>query len=136
MDSSHATHSWTAEAVQLAVIRATSRHWLSLLGVDEDTADDIVCAVNEAAANSIDHAYLDARHAGSVGLDLVAGPHELHLAVSDQGVWRPPTHRHLAGRGRGIPMMSAMVHSLEIRHTPGETVVDLRHPFVRRPAAG
>jgi len=131
MEAAHTAHSWAAEARQLAVIRATTRRWLLVLGVDEDVVGDIVCAVNEAAANAIDHAYLDAPHPGLVGVDLAAGPDEMHISISDQGVWRRPRRPGLDGRGRGIELMTAMIHSVEIHHTSAGTVVDLRHPISR-----
>jgi hypothetical protein len=49
--------SWPAHPRWLAQLRAEVRTWLAALGFLRDTAEDIVLAANEAAANAIDHAY-------------------------------------------------------------------------------
>ena len=52
---------WAANPTSLPPIRAQTRRWLAPLALDEDTGYDVVLAVNEAASNVIDHAYLDTR---------------------------------------------------------------------------
>jgi hypothetical protein len=48
---------WSARAGALTQIRREVRRWLAPLEVMPDAEADLVLAVNEAAANAIDHAY-------------------------------------------------------------------------------
>jgi anti-sigma regulatory factor (Ser/Thr protein kinase) len=45
---------WAADPVHLPHIRALIRSWLAPLGVDSDTEQDLVLAVNEAVSNAIE----------------------------------------------------------------------------------
>jgi hypothetical protein len=47
--------SWAAHTAHLPHIRAQTHCWLALLGLDGNTEQDLLRAVNEAASNSIEH---------------------------------------------------------------------------------
>jgi anti-sigma regulatory factor (Ser/Thr protein kinase) len=49
--------SWQAHPDQLASLRAEVRRWLTPLPFTDEAKDDLVLAVNEAASNSVEHAY-------------------------------------------------------------------------------
>ena len=57
MTSEFAHRIWPADSRSLPAIRAELHGWLGALSLDEDDEDDLVLAVNEAASNSIEHAY-------------------------------------------------------------------------------
>jgi anti-sigma regulatory factor (Ser/Thr protein kinase) len=71
------------------------------LALDEDTQQDLVLAVNEAASNAIEHAYPAADPADLVMMSFWTDPHHLYVEVADHGRWRPPdTDTNPGYRGR------------------------------------
>jgi len=58
--------SWQAHPDQLASLRAEVRRWLTPFPFTDDAEDDLVLAVNEAASNSVEHAYTSMTADGSV----------------------------------------------------------------------
>jgi len=93
-------------------------------------------AVNEAASNSIEHAYPPGT-AGTVEVHgrLTAGPDGRHveLTVRDHGAWRPVPEDN-EGRRRGIPLMRACMDKVTITSDRQGTWVRLRSAVV--PDAG
>ena len=108
--------------------RASSRHgqrpgaWLDAQNVDPEAQRGVVLAVSEAAANAVEHGH------GSDGLGVVSV-----MARMDDG-WkcavraRPRLAR--AGRpgerGRGLPIIEAIVDEVSIEQTEGGTVVRMQ----------
>ncbi len=91
-------------------------------GLSDDRADDLCVAVNELAANSIDHG------GGDGILRMWREPDRLVVEVSDAGALDDP----LAGRvdptldqprGRGLWMANQLADLLQIRRTPRGTVL-------------
>ena len=119
---------WTADPIHLPHIRALTRSWLTPLELDTDTASDIVLAVNEAASNAIEHAYVLPGPTDLVVVRLWTEPHHLHCEVADRGRWKA-TDAAPGYRGRGIPLMTDMVGWLEIQHDGDGTRVQMRHPL-------
>jgi anti-sigma regulatory factor (Ser/Thr protein kinase) len=105
---------------RLAEIRATLRGWLSDLGVPSDRVFDILVAVGEACANSIEHGYGPA--GGTIELTLARSDHYLEALVRDHGRWREPRGAH---RGRGIKMMRKLAESVDLVRSPDGTDVRL-----------
>ena len=118
---------WAADPVHLPHIRAQTRRWLAPLALDEDTEQDLVLAVNEAASNTIEHAYTAADPANSVTMSFWTDPHHLYFEVADHGRWRQPD-TDPGHRGRGILIMQQVVGSVSIQKSPDGTRVLLRHP--------
>jgi anti-sigma regulatory factor (Ser/Thr protein kinase) len=92
-------------------------------------------AVDEATANVVDHAYPGQR-AGPVQIvaRLLAGGLRGHrhveITVRDWGRWRPvPADRGY--RGRGLAMMKAFMHRVDLRCRDDGTEVVLRSPALR-----
>lgn len=105
-----------------------------------DTGEDLLYAVSEAVANTVDHAYShDDRHRGSVsvlgqvappGLPDVArdgctGEFRIEFVIVDTGRWKEPS-ADPGGRGRGLQMMRALVDRCEVTRALGGTTVTLR----------
>jgi anti-sigma regulatory factor (Ser/Thr protein kinase) len=116
-------------------VRRRFRRWLDGLGWPRDQRDDILMAVDEATANVVDHAY-PGRRAGPVHIvaRLLAGGLRGHrhveIAVRDWGRWQPvPADRGY--RGRGLAMMKAFMHRVDLRCRDDGTEVLLRSPALR-----
>jgi serine/threonine-protein kinase RsbW len=102
------------------------------LGLDQDTEQDLVLAVNEAACNAIEHAYPSPGPGDQITVSFWTEPRHLNVEVADRGRWRQPD-ADCGHRGRGILIMGQMVESMSIHKDPDGTRVRLRHPH--RPEA-
>jgi serine/threonine-protein kinase RsbW len=122
---------WSAHRRHLRSIRAQVHHWLAPLRFYEDTEDNIVLAVNEAASNAIEHAYAPATKDSTVELTLWTESGHLCAEVVDCGTWREPPADN-RGRGIGLVMMRCLAESLLVRHDAQGTCVLLRHPLPAR----
>lgn len=119
---------WPAEPDRLVTIRAEVRLWLASLRLTDAAREDLLCAVSEAASNSIEHAYPAAAAANLVELTFWTEADRVWIEIVDRGRWRsPPTGR--TGRGLGIAMMQRLVDSVLIRYDERGTRVLLGHPL-------
>jgi PAS domain S-box-containing protein len=103
---------------ELAPTRATLRSWLIRAGLEPEQTLDVLIAVGEAVANSIEHGHR-ARREGTVRLRATVVADRLHLTVVDTGSWKPPESDPNSHRGRGIILMRALMQDVTIE--PGET---------------
>lgn len=112
-----------AEPSALRDLRLGLRDWLEARSVDPVDIESSVLAVNEAAANSIEHGYRDGG-AGPVDIQARLDDGALVVAVRDRGRWRddPPE----PSRGRGIAMMQMLMDAVEVQHGTLGTSVRLR----------
>jgi GAF domain-containing protein/anti-sigma regulatory factor (Ser/Thr protein kinase) len=111
----------SAEPRVLADLRRVLRRWLrGRRASDEDTAQ-ITLAVNEACTNAIEHAYSPAP--AEFELRATEEDGEVIIAVTDFGRWRRPRGPF---RGRGLSMIDAAVHELEINAELGGTEIVMR----------
>jgi serine/threonine-protein kinase RsbW len=117
--------SWPANPEQLVLIRRELARWLAPLALTDEETADVVLAVDEAAANSVRHAY-GPDESGSVELTLWTEPDTLCIEIVDHGSWRPPAERPVQG-GRGISLMNTMSESVIIRFDDRGSRVLLRH---------
>lgn len=103
-----------------STVRRRIRAWLDGLDWPEHETDDVVLAVHEAVANSVEHGYRD-ETAGDVeitGERIVDGDvRRVRVVVRDDGRWRPP--RAPGHRGRGIVVMRGCTAGVDVR--PGGT---------------
>ena len=121
---------WPANPEALVSIRRILRRWLAFHGAGEEELHDVVVACQEACANAVEHAYgpghayfvVDADHRDS----------RIRVTVRDQGRWRPPRGSH---RGRGLPLMRALMDSVDVDHGTEGTVVVLERTLRSRSAA-
>ena len=120
LDDRLTTH-WPAQADALAQIRHLLRRWLRHHGASDDEIYDITVACQEACANAVEHAYAPGDEAFEVEAILDGGAVE--ISVRDRGQWRRARGTH---RGRGMPMMEALMDSVHVQHTADGTTVVLR----------
>jgi anti-sigma regulatory factor (Ser/Thr protein kinase) len=110
-----------ASAEQLAPLRRLLRRWLAAHGADEHETSAITLAVQEAAANAVEHAYgLDD---ASFDVDATSADKEISITVRDAGHWRPPRGEN---RGRGLDLMRALVDEVDVHPGADGTTVLLR----------
>ena len=129
-----------ADAATLSLVRRRFRRWLDGLGWPRDLRDDIVTAVHEAAANVVDHAYpgqspgpiriVARRLAGGL-----RGQRHVEISVRDWGRWRPAP-ADPGTRGRGLAMMRALMHRVDLRRLDNGTEVTMRSVAVQPGYAG
>ena len=121
---------WPAQAETLGSIRHLMRRWLHHHGVNEDQTYDVMVACQEACANAVEHAYAPGEEAFEVQAELC--DRTIEVTVRDHGGWRAPRGRH---RGRGMPIMQALMDSVQVEHTPDGTAVVLRLELAGRDTA-
>jgi anti-sigma regulatory factor (Ser/Thr protein kinase) len=118
-----------------ALARRLLREWLANQRWPLDEADDLVLAVSEAVTNAVEHAYPSGNR-GIVVLEAaeIAGPDgacHVVATVTDDGRWRPPPVDP-GNRGRGLAMMRASTHALELDSSSAGTRVTMTSRPVRR----
>jgi len=113
---------WPARFTVLARIRDLLRRWLAHHGVTADEAFDITVACQEACTNAIEHAYGPGKQAFE--LEALRTGDVVEIIVRDQGQWRTPRGVH---RGRGVPLMQALMDSVGFTRSDAGTTVVLRH---------
>jgi anti-sigma regulatory factor (Ser/Thr protein kinase) len=118
--SDHMTTHWPATPDVLAGIRLLLRRWLSQRGADDAVIFDITVACQEACANAIEHAYAPGPAAFELLLRHTDGTVE--LTIRDRGRWRPPRGEN---RGRGLPMMRALMDDVAVQDAADGTEVTL-----------
>lgn len=110
-----------ADPSSLAQIRFAMRRWLIGAGVPAEDVNDLLVAVGEAAANSVEHAYGALRGTIEVRLDLDSN--EAVAMVRDKGKWRPPRGDN---RGRGMLLMERCSDDVQIASSASGTEVTIR----------
>jgi serine phosphatase RsbU (regulator of sigma subunit)/anti-sigma regulatory factor (Ser/Thr protein kinase) len=113
----------TFSALPMAVplVRRSMERYARSLGLDEDACFALLTATGEAIANAVEHAYLGAP--GVVRVQAHAGEDVLTVTVEDEGKWKPAQRRD--ERGRGLPLMRALMDAVEIRTHQARTEVRL-----------
>jgi PAS domain S-box-containing protein len=110
-------------ADQLADVRRQLAAWMGLAAIPDELVADIVLAVNEACANSIEHGYRD-RKPGIVRVEGENDGAQIHLKITDSGSWKTaPADPGV--RGRGLVLIRAVSDWLEMECTPSGTTVDM-----------
>ncbi|HLW48694.1 MAG TPA: SpoIIE family protein phosphatase [bacterium] len=105
----------------LAQMRQALRRWLRAAGVSEEDGYDVLTAVNEACANSIEHAYGPTD--GLFECELALRDGELTAVVRDIGRWRSARGLH---RGHGLKLMEALMGEVEVTAGRAGTEVRMR----------
>jgi integral membrane sensor domain MASE1/anti-sigma regulatory factor (Ser/Thr protein kinase) len=113
----------------LGPLRSTIRRWLRELGAEPDEEYAILVACSEACTNAIQHPF--GARAGELVVDLDASGGEVSIAVRDSGSWRPPSTRD---GGRGLPLIEALMDSVEVDRGTTGTVVRMRRRLGSRVA--
>src|SRR5919109_571169 len=121
---------WPAEKEALVGMRQVLRRWLRAQGATEDETFDITVATQEACANAVEHAYSPGRR--TFVLEATYRAPTVRVTIRDQGRWRPPRGTN---RGRGLPLMRALMERVEIEHGDAGTIVILERELGRALAA-
>jgi serine/threonine-protein kinase RsbW len=108
---------------ELRVLRQRLRDWLAVRGYAVRDAEAVILAVNEAAANAIEHGYRD--RSGMVELTGEADADVVVVTVVDRGSWREAAPD--PARGRGLSLMRTLMDDVVVRPSPTGTTVVLRH---------
>jgi anti-sigma regulatory factor (Ser/Thr protein kinase) len=111
----------------LAEMRQTVRRWLRPAGLREEEAFEIVTALNEACANSIEHAY--GLRDGVFECELTFSHGVLTVLVRDIGRWRSARGEH---RGNGLKLMEALMGEVEVTAVHDGTEVRMRRRVAPR----
>ncbi len=115
-----------AEASELAALRHTQREWAANLGLPKDIQELLLLAVQEAAANVVEHAYWTSSEQGTLEVTLWVESGSVYVTVTDRGSWRPPSTEP-SFRGYGTNLMRSLVDHVSIDAGPDGTTVYLRH---------
>ena len=107
------------DTAALAGLRRSLSLWLEAADVSDPPRGDVVLATHEVAANAIEHA--GSASPIEVRARLVEGT--ITVEISDRGRWAPRVTD--IERGRGLPLIAALVSKLEVRTDQRGTVVRL-----------
>jgi anti-sigma regulatory factor (Ser/Thr protein kinase) len=110
-----------ATADRLAQIRRRLLDWMEPIGVPGDVRADIVLAVNEAASNSVEHAYRGDND-GVMVVEASVANGRIVICVSDHGEWRTPSAEPTT-RGRGLPIIRAVGDGVQVLSSASGTTV-------------
>ena len=105
-----------------ALVRAALRQLCKVLEMNADQEFSLLVAVGEAIANAVEHAYGDT-DPGLVEVRTSCAQDRFTVQIDDYGRWRPFQKRE--ERGRGIPLMHALVDGVQIKSTQTSTSITL-----------
>jgi PAS domain S-box-containing protein len=112
-----------AIADRLHDIRHAMADWLQAADIDEELIADVVLAVDEACANSIEHAYRDTEPGPlCVEADMRSG--KLQVRIVDRGSWKVPSTAPTF-RGRGLSLIKAVSAEVDFHGTELGTTVEM-----------
>ncbi len=122
-DAASTEFSFAFSALPMAVpiVRRSLERFARRLGIDEDKRFALLTATGEALANAVEHAYEGTP--GLVRVHAEAADRTLSIAIEDEGKWKPAQRRE--ERGRGLPLMRALMDGVEIRTHQARTEVRL-----------
>ncbi len=110
-----------AEPEALSSVRQSLERWLSEAGTSRRDTHAIKVACGEACANAIEHAYRPGDAAFRIEASRVDS--DVLIIVRDFGGWREPRG---TDRGRGLPLMEALMDSVQVDPSSEGTTVQLR----------
>jgi PAS domain S-box-containing protein len=105
----------------LRAFRGTLRRWLAAAGSEPEEIQDVTMAANEAIQNAIEHGHALTRRVVDVVLERAG--EAITVTVRDHGSWRQPRE---TTRGRGLPLMRALMDIVDVDPGAGGTTVTLR----------
>jgi PAS domain S-box-containing protein len=111
-----------ADPRELVRLRRATRAWLRRSGCGDDRVGEVLVAVNELAANAIEHAYGPAEAWFEVAGRIDDGV--ATFEVRDFGRWRasrPGTHR-----GRGLRLVADLTDDFSLDHSDAGTIARFR----------
>jgi serine phosphatase RsbU (regulator of sigma subunit)/anti-sigma regulatory factor (Ser/Thr protein kinase) len=112
---------FSAIPMAVPIVRRTLNRYATRLGLDEERRYALITAVGEAMANAVEHAYPE--RPGIVRLRVADVAGKLHATIEDDGRWKQAQKRD--ERGRGLPIMRALMDGVEIRTNQSHTTISL-----------
>jgi PAS domain S-box-containing protein len=106
-----------SDPTQLAGMRRDLGSWLRDAGAATEVVEVVQMACHEACSNAIEHAY--SFGAGQLSVDAELDCGQVVLTVRDSGKWVERPNGPLRMRGNGLPMMKALMDSVELTHHNG-----------------
>jgi serine/threonine-protein kinase RsbW len=106
-----------ARPENVSVIRHVLGAFAEALHLPEIVVEDIRLAVTEACTNVVRHAYDHGTDPGPLEIVIRPKGELLDVIVTDRGRGIGPSP-DTTGPGLGLPLIAAIVHSLEIHHAP------------------
>jgi serine phosphatase RsbU (regulator of sigma subunit)/anti-sigma regulatory factor (Ser/Thr protein kinase) len=113
------------ETGSLDLVRDALRSWVAGTELSRSDAQDVVLAVWEACANSIEHSGNARADQLVVRADVTDS--RIRISIADTGEWSPSTER--VDRGLGLRLIRAMMSSVDIASTDEGTRVTLEKTF-------
>ncbi len=113
-----------ATAERLREVRGQLSTWLRTASIGDELVADIVLAVDEACANSVEHAFRG-QAPGEICVEVEFQGLALRVRIVDRGSWKVPA----AGsnlRGRGLPLIRAVTEHVELKGTASGTTLEMR----------
>ena len=106
-----------SDPTELGSMRRELGSWLRAAGASTDVVEVVQMACHEACSNSIEHGY----SFGEGSLSVVAELEDriVVLTIRDQGGWVDRPDGNLPYRGNGLPMMEALMDTVELTHGNG-----------------
>ena len=117
-----------SETGSLDLVRDALRSWVAGTELSRSDAQDVVLAVWEACANSIEHS-LKAR-ADELVVRADVTDSRIRISIADTGEWSPSTER--VDRGLGLRLIHAMMSSVDIASTDEGTASRSRRRSPRK----
>jgi PAS domain S-box-containing protein len=109
---------------ELASMRRRLGRWLTARGAVREELDELQMACHEASSNSIEHGC--GFGPGTVTVEADLDEAGVLVEVRDTGAWVERPNGPLPHRGHGLPIMNALVDSVEISRSKEGTSVRLR----------
>jgi PAS domain S-box-containing protein len=113
----------------LGDVRRDLAGWLRRSGASEEDVEVAQMACHEACSNAIEHGYGFGE--GSFTIDGRFENGKVVLEVSDEGSWIERPEGGLPHRGRGIPLMEALMDAVQLSHDGDGTTVRMERGVAR-----
>ncbi|WP_143230669.1 ATP-binding protein [Actinosynnema sp. ALI-1.44] len=127
---------FSADPTNLGMARRDIGDWAHALNLGTNLTQDIVLALDEAATNAVEHAYLGRSGPVTLFAGCDKSGHCAWTVVSDNGQWRTP-RAGPSTRGRGLQLMAALADECDVTSTVSGTTVVLGWPIEHiRPLGG
>jgi PAS domain S-box-containing protein len=101
-----------ADPDQLSSMRRQLMRWLRARGVEDGDVDAIQIACHEACSNAVEHGC--GFGPGTVTVEAALDNGRVHIEVRDSGHWVDRPDGPLPFRGHGLPLMEALMDSVEV----------------------
>jgi anti-sigma regulatory factor (Ser/Thr protein kinase) len=107
-----------SDPTKLGQMRRDLGRWLREAGADSEVVEVIQMACHEACSNAIEHGYSFGEGRLWVEAELKDG--RVQVTVRDKGHWVDRPDGPLRYRGNGLPLMQALMDSVELTHENGD----------------